>query len=33
MEALDGWDKDRLNDREVESLFDGLRWMASRSPG
>lgn len=39
LEALEGLDRDRSNDsfvmssREVESLFDGLRWMAFGSPG
>jgi len=37
--ALDGWDRGWCDDGlvisgcEVESLFDGLRWMASWSPG
>ena len=36
---MEGWDKDQsdvsflMSDHEVESLFDGLRWMASGSPG
>ena len=39
LEALEGLDGDQsddgfvIYDREVESLFDGLRWMASGSPG
>ena len=37
--ALEGLDRDRfddgfvMSDHEVESLFDGLRWMASGSLG
>ena len=37
--ALEGLDRDQsddgyvMSDREVESLFDGLKWVASRSPG
>jgi len=39
LEALGGLDGDQSDDGfvifdcEVESLFDGLRWMASRSIG
>jgi len=38
LEALEGLDRDQYDDGlvmsncEVESLFDRLRWMASRSP-
>jgi len=38
LEALEGFDGDQsddgfmMSDREVESLFDALRWMASGSP-
>ena len=38
LEALEGLDGDQsddgfvMSDREVEPLFDGLRWMASGSP-
>jgi len=39
LEALEGLDRDQyedvflISDYEVESLFDGLRWMASGIPG
>ena len=39
LKALEGLDGDQFDDdfvifnHEVESLFDGLRWMASGSPG
>jgi len=39
VEAMEGLDGHQSNDGvvmsgcEVESLFDGLRWMASGSPG